>query len=142
MPDEAPDDRSSLAAAVWMSTTAYCAALAAGAMLISLVSEFELGVLLWGVVFVGAAAVVGWVVGAVVGIPLALVVTFGHDLLGRRVVAVLIPLVALGLTALVLLVLIGVRSPIAIAIAAFLTLLGGVLIAGRYERLARVPRVH
>jgi hypothetical protein len=143
---ETQSDRSSLAAAVWMSTVAYCAGLAAAAMLTSLViqlaSDFNAGFAVWSVVFIGTAAIVGWVIGAIVGIPLGLVVTLGHDLLGRRAIAVLLPLVALGMTALVVYGWIGVRSPVAMATAASLTLLGGVLIAARYERLARGPRVH
>lgn len=140
------DIPSSLAAAVWTSTVAYCAAVAGVAMAVSLAvsaaSDFSLGALGWSPVFVGVAAVVGFVVGAVTGIPLALTVTFGHAWLGERVVAILIPLVALVMSALIVFAWLGTRSVGAIAVAAILTVLGGGFIAFRYWRLARARPVH
>jgi len=65
---EADDPRGSLATAVWMTTGVYCAVLAAVAMLTSLIVQIVtdadtglaiIGTAVWGIVFVGSAAVVG-----------------------------------------------------------------------------------
>jgi len=135
-----------LAAAVWMTTGAYCAALAAVAMLtgviVQLVSDFEAADAVWSIVFIGSAAVVGWVVGVIVGLPLGLVVTLAHGRLRTRAVAVVLSLVALLMTAVVVYGWFGTRSRVAIGIAALLTLLGAILVARRYERLARERPLH
>ncbi len=139
------DRRSALAAAVWMTTGAYCAALAAGAMLTGViiqVSDFDAGDAVWSIVFIGSAAVIGGVVGAIVGVPLGLVVTLAHGRLRTRAVAVVLSLVALIMTGVVVYGWFGTRSRVAIGVAAFLTLLGGILIARRYERLARERPLH
>jgi hypothetical protein len=144
------DRRSALAAAVWMTTGAYCAAIAAAAMLTSvivqMITDFNvsnaIGSAIWSIVFIGSAAVVGWVVGAIVGVPLGLVVTVAHGRLGTRAVAVLLSLVALLMTAVVVYGWLGTRSQVAIGIAAFLALVGGLVIGRRYERLARERPLH
>jgi hypothetical protein len=147
---EADELRGSLATAVWMTTGAYCAALAALAMLTSLVvqlvTDFDtgnaIGSIVWSIVFIGSAAVVGWVVGAIVGVPLGLVVTIAHGRLGTRAVAVVLSIVALLMTTAVVYGWFGTRSDVAIGIAAFLALLGGVVVGRRYERLARGRPLH
>jgi len=53
-----------------------------------------------------------------------------------------LPLVALLLTTGVVYVWFGTRSRAALAVAVFLTLVGGVVIAGRYEHLARSRPLH
>jgi hypothetical protein len=144
------DHRSALAAAVWMTTGAYCAAIAAAAMLASLIVEMvtdfdvgnAIGSVIWSIVFIGSAAVVGWVVGAIVGVPLGLVVTVAHGRLGTRAVAVLLSLVALLMTVVVVYGWLGTRSHVAIGVAAFLALIGGLVIGRRYERLARERPLH
>jgi hypothetical protein len=148
---EADDPRGSLATAVWMTTGVYCAGLAALAMLTSLIvqiltdaetSAAIVGTAIWGIVFIGSAAVVGWVVGAIVGVPLGLVVGVAHGRLRTRAVSILLPLVALLITTGVVYGWLGTRSRSALAVAVFLTLLGGVVIAGRYEHLVRSRPLH
>jgi hypothetical protein len=133
-----------------MTTGTYCAALAAAAMLASvivqMVTDFSvsdaIGSALSSIVFIGSAAVVGWVVGAIAGVPLGLVVTVAHGRLGTRTVAVLLSLAALLMTAVVVYGWLGTRSQVAIGIAAFLALVGGLVIGRRYERLARERPLH
>jgi hypothetical protein len=133
-----------------MTTGAYCAALAALAMLTSLVvqlvTDFDagnaIGSIVWSIVFIGSAAVVGWVVGAILGVPLGLVVTLAHGRLATRAVAVMLSLVALLVTTAVVYGWFGTRSHVAIGLAAFLALLGGVVVGRRYERLARGRPLH
>jgi hypothetical protein len=139
------DVRSALAARVWMSTVVFGAALASIAMTVSLVvqlhTNFSWGFVPWAPVLIGSAAVVGWVAGAVIGIPLGVFVTFAHRSLGVRAVTILLPLLALLISGGALYGF-HVRSPLALAIAAFLTVAGGVFVSTRYRQLALASRVH
>jgi hypothetical protein len=140
------DDEGELAAAVWIAAVVYCAILAAAtaavALTIGAVSDLSAGFVIFGVFFVVLAAAFGTVVGAVAGVPLGLLVAFGQRRLGIRVVATCIPIVAMLLTAAVISGWFGLRSPAAVALETLFTLPAALLIARRYEHLARERPVH
>jgi len=140
------DDEGELAAAVWIAAVVYCAILAAAsagiALTIGAVSDLSAGFLIFGVFFVVLAAAFGTVVGAVAGVPLGLLVAFGQRRLGVRAVAACIPVVAMLLTAAVISGGFGLRSPGAVGLEALFTLPAALLIARRYEHLARERPLH
>ena len=157
-PSPERDRRGALAAAVWVESVAVGSILgAAGAVATIAIGIAAAGTEPLGIV--GAlvvaylAAIVGcgfgFIVGTLVGLELALLVTFGHRRLGARVVATLMPLAAMTITQ--PLAFLWARyyftgSPLAIlAIAvldALLTLPGALWIAKRYRRRAAGGRVH
>jgi len=141
-----PGDEGELAAAVWIAAVVYCAVLAAAttavALAISARSDLSAGFVILGVFVVALAAGFGSVVGAVAGVPLGLLVAFGRRRLGVRAVAVCIPVVAMLVTASVISGWFGLRSPAAIGIEALFTLPAALLIARRYEHLARERALH
>jgi hypothetical protein len=140
------DDEGELAAAVWIAAVVYCAILAAAsaavALTIGAVSDLSAGFVVFGVFFVVLAAAFGTVVGAVAGVPLGLVVAFGQRRFGVRAVATFIPIVAMLLTAAVISGWFGLRSGAAVGLEALFTLPAALLIARRYEHLARERPLH
>jgi hypothetical protein len=140
------DDESELAAAVWIATVVYCAILAAVAAAVTIAfgsrSDLSAGFVVFGVFVVVIAAGFGTVVGAVAGVPLALLVVFGQRRLGVRGVATFIPLVAMLTCAAVISGWFRLRSLGALGLEALFTLPAALLIARRYERLARGRPLH
>ena len=140
------DDEGELAAAVWIAAVVYCAILAAAsaavALTIGAVSDLSAGFVVFGVFVVVLAAAFGTVVGAVAGVPLGLVVAFGQRRFGVRAVAAFIPIVAMLVTAAVISGWFGLRSPAAVGLEALFTLPAALLIARRYEHLARERPLH
>ena len=140
------DDEGELAAAVWIAAVVYCAILAAPsagiALTVGAVSDLSAGFVIFGVFFVVLAAAFGTVVGAVAGVPLGLLVAFGQRRLGVRAVAAFIPVVAMLLSAAVISGWFGLRSPGAVGLEALFTLPAALLIARRYDHLARERPLH
>ena len=140
------DDESELAAAVWIATVVYCAVLAAAVAAVTIAfgsdSDLSAAFVVFGVFVVVIAAGFGTVVGAVAGVPLALLVVFGQRRLGVRGVATFIPLVAMLTCAAVISGWFRLRSLGAVGLEAIFTLPAALLIARRYERLARGRPLH
>jgi hypothetical protein len=140
-------DRDELAGAVWIAAVAYCAVLAAAGMAVTIAAaahadgSFSAWWIVFGVMLVGVSAAFGVVIGAVLGVPLGLLVTFFHRRLGVRGVSILIPIVTILVTEAIF-VLIGVRSVTALAVVAFLSLVGALMIDRHYQRAARKYPVH
>jgi len=140
------DDESELAAAVWIASVVYCAVLAAAAAAVTITfgtrADLSVGFVVFGVYAVVIAAGFGSVAGAVAGVPLGLLVALGQRRLGVRGVAAFIPLVAMLTCAAVISGLFRVRSLGGVGLEALFTLPAALLIARRYERLARGRPLH
>ena len=105
-------------------------------------SDFSPAFILWAPILIGSAAVVGFVVGAVFGVPIGIGVTFGHRWLGVHWVEVLIPIIATVTATLAVDAWPGTRSVRTVVLTAVLALPGGIFVAFRYGRLAAASRVH
>jgi hypothetical protein len=145
------DRRDALAVAVWVESIAAASILGAAGAVATISVSFLAGAVSVSeaLLFGGTAAVVGggfgFFVGAVVGLALALLVVFGHERLGPRVVATLMPLVAMiGSQGLTFAIFHGARTwAAAMAVLdALLTLPGALWIAKRYRDRAEGRRVH
>jgi len=149
-------DVGGLALQVWAFAVVWGWALgAAGAVVVGLAllaangldSDVFTAVLYLGVVVAGVGGAVGFAVGIVVGVALALLVACGQRRLGPRMVARLMPPVALAITTLPFVIVaarVGAPAPaigLLLLDAAF-TAIGGLVVARYYLRRAETSPVH
>jgi hypothetical protein len=141
-----------LAVQVWAVSVAWGWALGAGGAVVvalALVAANGLGsdiftaFLYFGIV-AGFGGGFGFAVGIVVGLALALLVVCGHRTLGPRVVAHLMPVVALSITVPLVSLITGSGAwwPALTALDAAFTAIGGLLIARYYLRRVDTSCVH
>jgi len=144
-------NRTGLATAVWAYCVAYgwglgaiAAVLTGGVSVLAGTDAAGLLVVTLYCAMIGGAF--GFIVGNLVGIALGLLVTFGEPRLGVRTVATLMPLTAMLVTQpLTFAIFRLVSTPIAIVMVlvdAVFTVIGALVIAHQYRKLAYLRRVH